>query len=50
MIGVSGGFTHGFIASFMVMIVSEIGDKTFFIAAIMVSAVRARQHRISARH
>lgn len=29
------GFTHGFVASFSVIIVSEIGDKTFFIAAIM---------------
>jgi Ca2+/H+ antiporter, TMEM165/GDT1 family len=29
------GFIHGFIASFSVIIVSEIGDKTFFIACIM---------------
>ncbi|XP_014251442.1 transmembrane protein 165-like [Cimex lectularius] len=29
------GFVHGFLASFSVIIVSEIGDKTFFIAAIM---------------
>ncbi|XP_053678414.1 uncharacterized protein LOC128728790 [Anopheles nili] len=29
------GFVHAFIASFMVIIVSELGDKTFFIAAIM---------------
>lgn len=29
------GFTHAFIASFSVIIVSELGDKTFFIAAIM---------------
>ena len=29
------GFTHGFIASLSVIIVSELGDKTFFIAAIM---------------
>lgn len=29
------GFIHAFIASFSVIIVSEIGDKTFFIAAIM---------------
>ena len=28
-------FTHGFIASLSVIIVSELGDKTFFIAAIM---------------
>jgi len=28
-------FTHAFAASFAVMVVSEIGDKTFFIAAIM---------------
>uniref|UniRef100_A0A1B6C6F9 GDT1 family protein n=1 Tax=Clastoptera arizonana TaxID=38151 RepID=A0A1B6C6F9_9HEMI len=28
-------FLHGFIATFSVIIVSEIGDKTFFIAAIM---------------
>lgn len=29
------GFTHAFIASLSVIIVSELGDKTFFIAAIM---------------
>ncbi|XP_022903388.1 putative divalent cation/proton antiporter TMEM165 [Onthophagus taurus] len=29
------GFVHGFIASISVILVSEIGDKTFFIAAIM---------------
>lgn len=29
------GFIHAFIASFSVIIVSEIGDKTFFIACIM---------------
>jgi hypothetical protein len=29
------GFIHAFIAAFSVIIVSEIGDKTFFIAAIM---------------
>uniref|UniRef100_U5ERP3 GDT1 family protein n=1 Tax=Corethrella appendiculata TaxID=1370023 RepID=U5ERP3_9DIPT len=29
------GFIHAFIASFSVIIVSELGDKTFFIAAIM---------------
>ncbi|XP_052862479.1 uncharacterized protein LOC128269142 [Anopheles cruzii] len=29
------GFVHAFAASFMVIIVSELGDKTFFIAAIM---------------
>lgn len=29
------GFYHGFIASFAMIVVSEIGDKTFFIAAIM---------------
>lgn len=29
------GFMHGFLASISVIIVSEIGDKTFFIAAIM---------------
>jgi Uncharacterized protein family UPF0016 len=29
------GFIHAFIASFSVIMVSEIGDKTFFIAAIM---------------
>merc|ERR1712141_449422 len=33
--GVSGGFVHGFIATLSVIIVSELGDKTFFIAAIM---------------
>lgn len=31
----SVGFFHAFIASFSVIIVSELGDKTFFIAAIM---------------
>ncbi|XP_072394346.1 putative divalent cation/proton antiporter TMEM165 isoform X2 [Diabrotica undecimpunctata] len=29
------GFTHAFVASLSVILVSEIGDKTFFIAAIM---------------
>lgn len=29
------GFTHGFVASLSVIVVSELGDKTFFIAAIM---------------
>ena len=29
------GFYHGFAASISVIIVSEIGDKTFFIAAIL---------------
>lgn len=29
------GFIHAFIASLSVIIVSELGDKTFFIAAIM---------------
>lgn len=29
------GFVHGFVASISVIIVSELGDKTFFIAAIM---------------
>lgn len=29
------GFFHGFIASWSMIVVSEIGDKTFFIAAIM---------------
>ena len=29
------GFIHGFIASLCVIIVSELGDKTFFIAAIL---------------
>lgn len=32
---VSLGFVHAFIASLSVIIVSELGDKTFFIAAIM---------------
>eukprot|EP00052_Salpingoeca_macrocollata_P015784 m.126129 g.126129 ORF g.126129 m.126129 type:complete len:283 (+) comp19807_c0_seq2:78-926(+) len=31
----SATFTHAFVASFSVIVVSEIGDKTFFIAAIM---------------
>lgn len=29
------GFIHGFLASLSVILVSEVGDKTFFIAAIM---------------
>ena len=29
------GFVHAFLASLSVIVVSEIGDKTFFIAAIM---------------
>ena len=29
------GFVHGFVASVSVIIVSELGDKTFFIAAIL---------------
>lgn len=29
------GFLHGFVAAISVIIVSELGDKTFFIAAIM---------------
>ena len=33
--GLESGFTHAFIASLSVIIVSEIADKTFFIAAIM---------------
>lgn len=33
--GASGSFVHGCIATFSVIIVSELGDKTFFIAAIM---------------
>lgn len=32
---VSLGFVHAFVASISVIIVSELGDKTFFIAAIM---------------
>ena len=28
-------FFHGFVASLSVIVVSELGDKTFFIAAIM---------------
>lgn len=31
----SVGFWHAFVASISVILVSEIGDKTFFIAAIM---------------
>lgn len=37
------GFIHAFIASFSVIIVSEIGDKTFFIAAIMSMVSQYRQ-------
>lgn len=33
--GVHGSFWQGFVASISVVIVSELGDKTFFIAAIM---------------
>jgi len=33
--GFSGKFVHGFVATLSVIIVSELGDKTFFIAAIM---------------
>ena len=33
--GLDVSFTHGFIASLSVIIVSELGDKTFFIAAIL---------------
>merc|ERR1711997_513624 len=33
--GASGSFVHGFIATLSVIVVSELGDKTFFIAAIM---------------
>lgn len=33
--GASGSFFHGFVATLSVIIVSELGDKTFFIAAIM---------------
>ena len=29
------GFNHGFLSSLSVILVSELGDKTFFIAAIM---------------
>ena len=35
MIKVDMGFIHAFVASISVIIVSELGDKTFFIAAIM---------------
>ena len=31
----SSGFLHGFVESLSVILVSEIGDKTFFIAAIL---------------
>lgn len=33
--GASGSFVHGFIATLCVIVISELGDKTFFIAAIM---------------
>lgn len=42
--GASMGFIHAFIASFSVIIVSEIGDKTFFIAAIMSMVRKYKQH------
>jgi hypothetical protein len=38
------GFIHAFIASFSVIIVSEIGDKTFFIAAIMSMVIKMQLH------
>jgi Ca2+/H+ antiporter, TMEM165/GDT1 family len=38
------GFIHAFIASFSVIIVSEIGDKTFFIAAIMSMVIIKVKH------
>ena len=31
----SDAFAHAFVATFSVIVVSELGDKTFFIAAIM---------------
>lgn len=34
-IKVDVGFIHAFVASLSVIVVSELGDKTFFIAAIM---------------
>lgn len=40
--GINTGFIHAFIASFSVIIVSEIGDKTFFIAAIMSMVSESR--------
>lgn len=40
--GKSNNFMHGFIATLSVIIVSELGDKTFFIAAIMAM----RQQRL----
>lgn len=42
------GFIHAFIASFSVIIVSEIGDKTFFIAAIM-SMVSKTNNKVAHR-
>ena len=33
--GASGSFVHGFVATLSVILVSELGDKTFFMAAIM---------------
>ncbi len=38
-------FTHAFVASFSVMIVSELGDKTFFIAAIMAMTSVESSHQ-----
>lgn len=35
LIKVDLGFIHAFVASVSVIVVSELGDKTFFIAAIM---------------
>lgn len=37
------GFIHAFVAAISVIIVSELGDKTFFIAAIMAM----RYHRLT---
>jgi uncharacterized membrane protein len=40
--GINTGFIHAFIAAFSVIIVSEIGDKTFFIAAIMSMVIKLK--------
>ena len=42
----NGGFVHAFVATFSVIVVSELGDKTFFIAAIM--AMRHRRSTVFA--
>jgi len=43
--GQEGSFLQGFVETFSVIVVSELGDKTFFIAAIMAMMCRIRACR-----